>query len=288
MGPCNCSYNSRGLFQLQCFWGSTAVCPNTHAELPVQDRRRASEFPKRRTGQQQGGAVLTDSSTQSRIAGGVRWERCAGPGRGGAEGPAQRGSGSAARGASAAPRAGLLRDRPKGHGRCAVLCLPVAALSSSAADTAAAGVLGGDGWVTAQALTQQRQGDPSARVARAAAGLCGDTLSQFLWVAITVALFHMASHHFNKFQKHSEDRAFGVWWGFQHPIVIACIEGRAAINLFQSNLHQIFKHSVLELVGSRYIVLTALCNLLLCVFTAVSKTCQSDKWLLSSEKIQFS
>lgn len=100
--------------------------------------------------------------------------------RGGAEGPAQRGSGSAARGASAAPSTGLLRDRPKGHGRCAVLCLPVAALSSSAADTAAAGVLGGDGWVTAQALTQQRQGDPSARVARAAAGLCGDTLSQFL------------------------------------------------------------------------------------------------------------
>lgn len=70
--------------------------------------------------------------------------------------------------------------------------------------------------------------------------------------------------------------------------VTACIEGRAAINLFQSNLHQIFKHSALELVGSRYIILTTLCNLLLCVFTAVSKTCQSDKRLLSSEKTEFS
>lgn len=61
--------------------------------------------------------------------------RCPGAGRGGRAGP-----GSAA-GASAAPSAGLLRGRSKGLGCCAGLGLPVTALSSSAADTAA-GVLG--------------------------------------------------------------------------------------------------------------------------------------------------
>lgn len=229
----------------------TLLCPNIHVELHVEDYRPTREFSKCRSGitarwccaQGQKSFIRKCGKRTLREPCPVRVVPVArrkgrDPRRAGS--PARSGAAEGVLwGAAGKDRASavLPGDSPR-HLQPPQLGVPVPQVWTRSQVCWRGGA--------AQAVTRQNRCPEFPSWPRQRRGLAQRLRSQVLCIAISVALFHIAFWHFSKFQKHFEARAFRVQWGFQYPhsLIIACIEGRAAINLFQrnENLHQIFKH----------------------------------------------